>query len=322
MTESRAPAEIDRNRLIRTAALIALVGNTMLAAAKIVCGVLFNSLAVIGDGIDSSTDVAIAIMSLAVAAVIAKPADTRHPWGHGRAETIATTALSFILFFAGGQLVISSIRSIAASETAVLPDFPALVVTVVSIAGKIALAWTQFRIGRKAGSHMLMANGVNMRNDVILSAGVLAGLALSVHARLPLADSVTALLVGLWVSRSAFGIFREANLELMDGTDEKSPYDLVFEAVRSVSGVARPHRARMRKIASKWDIDLDIEIDGNLSIREGHVLAEKVEQAIKERVVDVYDIVIHMEPEGVHSGDCCQEAYGLSESSLQAGKDE
>ncbi|HOV63310.1 MAG TPA: cation transporter, partial [Spirochaetia bacterium] len=76
-----------RASLIRRASLIALIGNGALATIKIVTGFLSGSLAVVGDGIDSSTDVAIAVMNLLVASVIDRPADKEHPWGHGRAET-------------------------------------------------------------------------------------------------------------------------------------------------------------------------------------------------------------------------------------------
>ncbi len=306
----------DRVKLIRRAALSALLGNAVLAASKIAIGLLFRSLAVVGDGIDSSTDVVIAVMSLAVASVIARPADTEHPWGHARAETMATTALSFILFFAGAQLILTAVRSLASGKAAALPELPALIVTVVSIFGKAALALSQYALGKKAGSSMLMANGTNMRNDVLISSGVLAGLLVAVLGKVPAADAVAALLVGAWVVKSAFGIFRGANLELMDGTDGKGPYRLVFEAARSVPGVDRPHRARMRRIATTWDIDLDIEVDGKLNVREAHALAERVEREIKNRIPDVYDIVVHVEPTGIHNGGKAEEAYGLSESIL------
>jgi cation diffusion facilitator family transporter len=311
------PTAEGRVRTIRTAALIALVGNALLAIAKVSIGILFRSLAVVGDGIDSSTDVIIAVMSLFVAGVIARPADNEHPWGHARAETMATTVLAFILFFAGGQLILSAIDSLSSGAKAALPETPALIVTLVSIVGKAFLALTQFALGKKAGSPMLMANGTNMRNDVIISSGVLAGLCVAVFAKVPAADSVTAILVGLWVLKSSISIFMDVNLELMDGIDEKSPYKLVFDAVHSVKGAGRPHRARMRKIASKWDIDLDIEVDGKMNVSQAHSVAEQVEAAIKERVVDVYDIMVHVEPEGYHERAGSHEAFGLSESVLE-----
>jgi len=304
-----------RYRIIRTASLIALFGNAALAVIKIGIGLFSGSLAVLGDGIDSSTDVVIAIMSLAVAGIISQPADNEHPWGHGRAETIATTVLAFILFFAGGQLILSAIHKLQSGETAVAPGPIALAATIISIFGKIALALSQFALGKKSGSSMLMANGKNMRNDVVISLSVLVGLALSIGFDLPIADMVVAILVGLWVLKSAVGVFLEANMELMDGSADHGPYAAVFEGVRSVPGAGNPHRARMRRIAGLWDIDLDIEIDPDLSVRKAHDIAGAVEHAIKERLEGVYDIVVHIEPAGLFSKHE-KEGFGLNEKTL------
>ncbi len=304
-----------RVKLIRTASFIALFGNAALAVIKIVAGLLAGSLAVLGDGIDSSTDVVIAIMSLVVAGIIAAPADKEHPWGHGRAETVATTILAFILFFAGGQLILSAAHKLIDGVSPAVPAPVTLFVTGISIAGKLLLAWSQFAFGKKSGSAMLVANGQNMRNDVIISAGVLVGLAISIGFRLPAADAVVALLVGLWVLRSSVAVFLEANMELMDGSSDQSPYRAVFDAVRTVEGAGNPHRARMRRIAGLWDIDLDIEVDGDRSVREAHAISAEVERAIKERVEGVYDIVVHVEPMGAASTHAA-EGYGLSEKAI------
>ena len=97
----------DRNErhivLMRRAGYIALFGNLALAYVKIFLSKVSGSLAVMGDGIDSLTDVAIALMTLIVSTVVSRPGDKEHPWGHGRAETTATMALSFVIFFAGAQ---------------------------------------------------------------------------------------------------------------------------------------------------------------------------------------------------------------------------
>jgi len=304
-----------RFRIIRTASLIALFGNAALAIIKISIGLFSGSLAVLGDGIDSSTDVVIAVMSLAVAGIISQPADNEHPWGHGRAETIATTVLAFILFFAGGQLILSAIHKLQSGEMAVAPSPIALAATVISIFGKIALALSQFALGKKSGSAMLVANGKNMRNDVVISLSVLVGLALSIGFNLPVADMVVAILVGLWVLKSAVGVFLEANMELMDGSADNGPYAAVFEGVRSVPGAGNPHRARMRRIAGLWDIDLDIEIDPELSVRKAHDIAAAVESAIKERIEGVYDIVVHIEPAGLFAKHE-KEGFGLNEETI------
>jgi cation diffusion facilitator family transporter len=313
-TQRRGQAGIEgKARLIRAAALTALFGNTALAAVKIGAGIAAGSLAVLGDGIDSSIDVCIAIMSLVVARIISRPADEDHPWGHGRAETIATTLLSCVLFFAAAQLILNSGRALFFGERREAPEGMALAAALISIAGKLLLAWSQYLFGKKAGSSMLRANAKNMAGDVILSAGVLAGLGLSMLFDIGAIDSGAAILVGLWVIKSAIGIFIEANAELMDGGSGKEFYREVFDAVNAVEGAGNPHRVRMRRIAGLWDIDIDIEVNPDLSVRAAHKIASQVEGAIKERIEGVYDIVIHIEPEGLYHK---SEGYGLSEENL------
>ena len=295
--------------IIKIASLTALIGNTLLAAVKIATGIYAGSRAVTGDGIDSSVDVLIAVMSLVVARIISRPADEGHPWGHGRAETVATTLLSCVLFFAGAQIILSSGRDIILGAEREVPSLPALVVTLVSIAGKLLLAWSQHVFGKKADSPMLRANAKNMTADVLLSAGVLAGLGLSMLFNIGIIDSWAAVLVGIWVIKTSLGIFAEANTELMDGGSDKAFYRMVFEAVKSVEEAGNPHRVRMRRIAGLWDIDMDIEVSPDKTVIEAHLIANRVEKAIKQRIENVYDIVVHVEP----AGNLENEGYGLSE---------
>ena len=304
----------NKARIIKTASLTALFGNLGLAALKIATGIYAGSLALIGAGIDTSVDVLIAIMALFVSGIISRPADETHPWGHGRAETVATALLSFMLFFAGAQLILTSGRDIIFGAERDVPSLPALVVTAISIAGKLLLAWSQYLMGKKADSPMLKANAKNMSADVLLSAGVLAGIGLSMLFGIAVIDSWAALLVGAWVIKAALGIFLEANTELMDGGSSKKHYRQVFEAVHSVPEAGKPHRVRMRRIAGLWNIDIDIEVPPRLTITEAHTIARKVEKAIKARMENVYDIMVHVEPEGNQENEC----YGLSEECIQS----
>jgi cation diffusion facilitator family transporter len=307
--------ENNKAKLIKTASIIAMAGNAVLALLKIIVGLFAGSLAVVGDGIDSSTDVIIAMMSLVVAGIIARPADAEHPWGHGRAETIATTILAFILFFAGGQLIIRSVTSIFSGVVPEAPAPLALAVTGFSILGKLSLAWSQYYFGKRADSAMLRANGKNMVGDVVISSGVLLGVGLSIMFNIGMLDPIVATLVGLWVVRSSVSIFLEANMELMDGSSDTAPYTSVFNAVRTVPGTINPHRTRMRRIAGLWDIDIDIEVDPEMKVREAHHIASQVERAIKDSVEGVYDIVVHIEPAG-EADKHEEEQYGLRESEL------
>ena len=304
-----------RARIIKIASIIALLGNFFLSALKIVLGVQSGSLAVLGDGIDSGVDVLIAIMSLIVAGIISRPADQDHPWGHGRAETVATTLLACTLFFAGGQLILNSAQKLLSRREIEIPEASALIATVISITGKLLLAWSQYLFGRRAGSAMLKANAKNMAADVIISAAVLLGLVLAEWFGMGSIDLVAAIVVGFWVIKGAVEIFLEANAELMDSAGKES-YQAVFDAVRAVDGAGNPHRTRMRRIAGRWDINIDIEVAPDLSVREAHRIANRVERAIKARVEGVYDIVVHIEPTGDHAV-TPGEGFGLTEAEMR-----
>ena len=303
----------EKNKYIRVASIISVLGNTVLAVTKILAGILSNSGALLGDGIDSSTDILISIVTLAVVGVISKPADAEHPWGHRRAETVTTAFLSFVIFFAGAQLIYNTVINLISGGRVFEFSIAAFAATFLSIIGKILLAWSQYSLGKRAGSEMIKANAKNMTSDVLISLSVLAGLTISTLSRSSYADSVIAILIGAWVIKTAIGIFLEANLELMDGSTNTQPYYVILEAVNAVEGASNPHRARMRRIAGFWDISFDVDIDPNCTILEGHDIASRVENEIKRRLENVFDIMVHVEPRGDQS----EEIFGLSEDDIR-----
>lgn len=301
-----------RTKIVRTASFIALGGNLLLCVLKLTVGLISGSLSVLGDGIDTATDVGIAVMAVLVSFIINKPSDSRYPWGHQRAETIASMVLAFIIMFAGIQLFIASINKlIQVHQGAILPmpQRIAIIVTAISIAGKLLLALNQYLLGKQAQSLMILANARNMVNDIVISVSVLIGFIISILFNAPYFDPLVALLVSCWIIKSAITLFIELNVELMDGNTNKQLYEQLFSAVAAIPGVKNPHRARIRKMANLWDIDLDIEVDGSMPVSEAHIIAEKTSRVIKNTLGNVYDIVIHIEP---YNSDREGECYGLS----------
>jgi len=297
-----------RSASLRKASWIALVGNSLLAILKILIGSFSGSLAVLSDGIDSATDVLIAAMTLVAGKISAKPGDREHPYGHGRIETIATALISFIVFYAGAQVLINAIGQIARGAVSVMPSMMAIWVTVASIIGKLALAWSQFYYGKKSGSAMLIANGKNMRGDVVTSSAVLVGLILTYITGIPVMDKILAALVSLWILKNAVEIFLEANTELMDGLNSHGQYKELFAAIAKVPAAGNPHRARLRRIGSMLIVDLDIEVEPGMSVRDAHKIAVDVEESIKESIPDIYDVIVHIEP----LGNVEDEKFGLT----------
>jgi cation diffusion facilitator family transporter len=303
----------DREREIKRASWVGILGNALLSILKIVAGLLSGSLAVVADGVDSSTDILTSIITLITARILTRPPDKKYPYGYGKADTIATKALSFIIFFAGAQLLISTIRKFLAGGESDPPGTLAIYVTVISIAGKLFLSFHQHRCGKKTGSSMLMANAKNMQNDVLISTSVLLGLVFVFIFKLPILDTITAFLVSIWVLRVAFRIFMQTSQELMDGAMDKDIYEKIFEAIESVEGAHHPHRVRARNIGHKVMIAIDLEVDGDLTLREAHDIAHRVEDTLKYRIDNVFDVAIHIEPIGDQH---IEKEFGISRNHL------
>ncbi|MEA3477354.1 MAG: cation diffusion facilitator family transporter, partial [Bacteroidota bacterium] len=227
-----------------------------------------------------------------------------------KADTIATKALSFVIFFAGAQLAISTISGFFEEGTRELPSMLAVYITLFSIIGKLFLAYYQKRIGKKVESSMLLANARNMQNDVIISVTVLIGLLFTFILKLPVIDTITALAVSIWIMYTAYRIFMQTNVELMDGIEDPGIYNEIFKSISSIKGAYNPHRARIRKIGHRYMIGIDIEVEGSITVNEAHVIAKKVEDKIKETIKNVYDIVVHIEPYGNIESD---EKFGVSD---------
>ena len=163
---------------------------------------------------------------------------------------------------------------------------------------------------------MIKANAKNMAGDMLISFGVLAGLATSYLTGSAYADAVISILIGGWIIRTAIETFLEANVELMDGSYDMEPYRIIVDAVNAVPGANNPHRARIRRVAGLIDIDFDIDVDPEITVLEAHAIASRVEGEIKKTLENVYDIMIHIEP----SGDDTKEAFGLSEKDIRGSK--
>lgn len=299
---------MSREKILIRTSWISTIGNAILSISKVIVGLWAGSLAVLGDGIDSATDVVISIVMIFTARIINRPPSKKYVFGYEKAEGIATKILSLVIFYAGMQMLFSSIGSIFSGEEKELPSSIAVYVTLFSIVGKLLLALYQYKQGKKISSSLLTANAVNMRNDVIISCGVLLGLIFTFMFQLPMLDSITGLIISLFIIKSSISIFVDSNVELMDGVKDVNVYNKIFEAVEKVPGAGNPHRVRSRMVGNLYMITLDIEVDPQMTITQAHEVADAVEKSIKASIDNVYDILVHVEPAGKCQSD---EKFGV-----------
>jgi len=304
---------MQREKMIIRVSWLAIVGNGLLATLKLSVGFVSGSFAVIADGIDSASDIVSSLVVLIAAKIIARPPNIKFPYGYKKADTVATKVLSFVIFFAGAQLAYSTITILVKGSVMETPSSLAIWVTIISILGKLILTLVLFRTGNQVESPMLIANAKNMRNDILISVSVLGSLLFTVLLQEPLIDRLIALIISSFIMYQAFKIFIKSNIDLMDGIDNTEVYGRLFEAVNSVHGAHNPHRVRARKIGNHYMVNLDIEVDPDLSVREAHDIAKNVENSIKSKLKNIYDIMVHVEPMGNLEED---EIYGITESDI------
>ena len=305
---------MSREKILIRTSWISTIGNAVLSVSKIIVGLLAGSLAVLGDGIDSATDVIISVVMIFTARIMSRPPSKKYVFGYEKAESIATKILSLVIFYAGVQMLLSSVESIFSDEVKEIPSTIAIYVTVFSIAGKLLLALYQYKQGKKINSSMLTANAINMRNDVIISSGVLLGLIFTFIFKLPILDSITGLIISLFIIKSSISIFMDSNVELMDGVKDVNIYNKIFEAVEKVPGAGNPHRVRSRMIGNLYNITLDIEVDPQMTLMQAHEIADAVEKSIENSIDNVYDILVHVEPAGKCQTD---EKFGIDKGMVE-----
>ncbi len=307
----------DRASVARMGSIIGVAGNALLAVIKVFTGFFTGSMAILADGVDSTTDILTSIITWISTSVSSKPPDAQHPYGHERADAVASKIVSMIIFFAGAQLAMSSVQKLFTGESSVENLELVIVVAAISSVTKYFLYRYKMSIGKKIDSSVFVADAMNMKLDIVISLSVLGGSIFVGVTGLQIIDSIVGLVVSALVIKTSIEIFWETNYELMDGLKPgDNVYNIIFEAVERVPGVHNPHKVRVRKMGYKYLVDLDIEVDPRLSVRNAHFLAKQVEAAIKKDQENVYDVHVHIEP----SGNVEDENFGI-DSSREFGKD-
>ncbi|WP_126992941.1 cation diffusion facilitator family transporter [Thermosipho globiformans] len=283
---------------IKIVTSIAVVVNTFLAALKVIIGFLFNSMAVLADGIDSATDILTASIVYFATRLSSKPPDKLHPYGHRKIENIGAKIISFIVFYAGISLLIESIKRLVTHNYNLIQGIIPITVTLISVIFKTFLFIIEYRIGKKYNRPSLIAEALNMRNDILLSSIVLFGILLN-KIGLSFMDPLVGMIMSVIIIKVAFEIFSENAVALLDGIkkDEEWIYDEIINLCNECEGVKNPHKIRIRKIGECFDIDMDIEVDPKMNVQKSHELTLCIKNKIKKLLNDkVYDVVIHVEP--------------------------
>ncbi|BBE31863.1 cation diffusion facilitator transporter [Tepiditoga spiralis] len=304
----------NRNKLVNRAAYAGIIGNTFLAILKLFIGIFTGSLAILADGIDTTTDIATSFLTLIAAKISNKPPDKSHPYGHEKIETIITKLLSLVIIFAGYNLLIKSIKNIITPEFKINNLILVLITASISVIIKYFLFKYKLKIGKKINSPSSIADAMNMKNDVLISLSVLIGITIYYFTGIKILDPIIALLVSLMIFKVGFETFFEASNDLMDGSKNLGKIYLdIVNVVDKYEDIKNPHKIRVRKSGFVFFVDMHLEINGEKTINEAHSIIMKIEKEIKQLNVYIKDITIHVEPIGNNEKEC----FGYDENLIK-----
>jgi cation diffusion facilitator family transporter len=275
---------------------VGLLLNLVLAVAKAAAGIVGHSQAVLADALHSLTDSVTDIAVILGVRYWTAPADEDHPHGHGRIETLITVVIGL---FVGGVAVGMGTQAIRGlrHEPEGAPTVIALAVAVVSIAVKEVLyRWTA-NVGRQVRSPALVANAWHHRSDAISSIPAAAAVAVTlIDPEWAVVDRVGAVVVCLLILQASWRILRPALDQLIDAGAPASDRRRIEQLALEVDGVESAHAVRTRYVGSELAVDLHVEVDGGLSVGEGHAIAVAVRRKLLESGPDVTDALVQIEP--------------------------
>ncbi|MBN1376318.1 MAG: cation transporter [Dehalococcoidia bacterium] len=265
-----------------------------LIVLKVAVSVISNSISIFAQAADSFLDIfSIAITFIALKMAVA-PADEEHPFGHGKAESLAAIIQAILILGAGGFIIYSAIQRIIHSTT-IEPD-EGMAVMIISIIASFLLSRHLRRVARDTGSTAIDASARNISADVYSAAGVLLGLLIVRITNLVILDPIIALVMAGFVLKAGYEVTVRSIHELMDHTLPKEEQETLINCIKLHSTqLVGFHAVRTRRAGSERFIDLHIVMPRNYSIEVVHAMCDHLEQDIKDKITSA-NVIIHEEP--------------------------
>ncbi len=280
-------------REIQKVLWIVLVLNWAVAAAKMIYGYISGSTSMTADGFHSLSDGISNIIGLIGIRFCSQPKDEDHPYGHKKYETLFALGIAAMLLIVAFNLgkagVVRIIKPIVPNVDSI--SFAVMIITVIV---NIAVMIYEYRRGKQLQSDILVVDSMHTRADIFTSFSVIVALVF-VKLGMPIVDPVITLVIAVFIAHSAFVIIRQESAILCDAvaiTDTKK----IEAAVLGIKGVKSCHKIRTRGRLDDVHLDLHIQIDADMSMRESHLLNHTIQREIMSVFPQIVDVLVHMEP--------------------------
>lgn len=276
--------------------LVGLSSNVMLAAIKIVTGIIGNSYALLADGIESTLDIFSSVVVLGGIKISSLPADENHPYGHGKAESLAAMTVSLVLLMAGIGIAVKSILEIMQPHHT--PAFFTLIILVGVIIVKEVLFRFLFSVGKSVDSLSLKTEAWHHRSDALTSAAAFIGISIAITGGkgYERADDWAALAASGIIIFNGINMLNHAVKEIMDYAPNPECEETIRSIAGRIKGVAAIEKCRVRKSGLNLFVDIHVEVNGAMQVHEAHAIAHEVKDALVTSSLGIVDVLVHIEP--------------------------
>ncbi len=292
---------MDRTKEIYRVTLWGSCINVLLVVVKFVFGILGRSSAMLADAVHSLSDLITDIIVIFFVRLGSKPSDADHNYGHGKYETLATSLVGLGLFLVGVLILYTGLEKIVIvlrGGTIATPGMIALVAALLSIVLKeFAYRFTCW-VGRRVGSQVGVANAWHHRSDAFSSIGTALGIAGAIFlgSRWVVLDPLAAIVVSIFVVRTAWKLIRQAADELLEKSLSDDIQREIMRIAEGEEGVSEIHNLRTRRIGNSIAIEMHIRMPGNVSLYTAHEHASDIERRLCEHFGKDTHVVLHVEP--------------------------
>ncbi len=288
---------MNEEKIIRRLSGVGIIGNVILVVFKFYAGIVGKSEAMVSDAVHSLSDVLATFVAFIGMRLSRREADSDHPYGHERFECLASLVLGIILLVTGLGIGVNGVRTIISGDYSSIatPSIIAMVAAVVSILTKEGMFWYTRYYAKKINSSVFMADAWHHRSDALSSIGSLIGIA---GARLgfPVMDSIACVAICICILKVAYDVLKDSISKMMDTSCGDEWDNNMTEFIEAQPGVEKVDLLQSRKFGEKVYLDVEIAIDGNLSLSDAHDIAEKVHERVEEKFPSIKHIMIHQNP--------------------------
>lgn len=288
--------EQEKKTAMRVSA-VTIVWNVILSIFKLIAGIVGHSGAMISDAVHSASDVFSTIIVILGINIASRQSDDDHQYGHDRLECVAAILLAVVLFATGIGIGIGGINKIITGTTGKdeIPGMIALLAAVASILVKESMFWYTRSAAKKINSGALMADAWHHRSDALSSIGALIGIG---GARLgfPVLDPIASVIICVFIVKAAYDIFKDAIDKMVDKSCDEETEEKMRRLIEEQQGVLKVDVLRTRLFGAKMYVDIEIAADGDITLREGHEIAQVVHDKVEEEIPLVKHCMVHVNP--------------------------